>query len=87
MLRLTTDGIDCRFSNTGIGSVIIVAVMDNIYYEDNSRTAKIKRGDETLLEIKAEYENETLGFNVAGHWYCLPDAEDVVTDYVCSLLE
>lgn len=88
MIRIVAPGIDCKVGKADIGIIIATAIMDNIYYEGTKDILCIMKDNEVLMEVKLKKnESEDLGFDISGKWYCLPDAEDVVGNYLAELLE
>lgn len=81
-IRLVTNGCDCTFTNMNLCSEMVRTLLNALIWQDEVELVEVKHSDETLLEIAEGGE----GVNVSGHWYCLPDAVDVVTDYISNIL-
>lgn len=88
MIRIIAPGIDCNVANVDIGIIVVTAIMDHIYYEETNDVLYIQWCEDgaMVIELKKN-KSEDIGFDVSGKWYCLPDAEDIVGNYIAKLLE
>lgn len=73
-------------SKMNLASTIVDEIMDRIFYEEElkNNVITVHKGEEILeIMLSKNPDNGILkGFSISGKWYCLPDAKDVVTNFI-----